>query len=136
MLLFPFSAPTHLFSLLLSLSLLLKHTQVHTTVCCAGKPNDQGEKPQVPKKKSQSLRCLAFTLTSCVRKPFCAPAPPPMSAHRPFRPVSLPLYFQPFVKEKRKGKKTELAATSKEPKRAELHASWRVMSRTNRVQAQ
>lgn len=121
------SAPTHLFSLFLSPSLLLKHTHTRARTQESVVPGNlmtRQRKPQVPKKKSQSLRLLALAPFSCVRRPFSAGAPIPttpptqpphppasnlaiMSSHRPFRPVSLPLYFQPFVKrrkEKRAGR--------------------------------
>lgn len=60
-------------------------------ICCAGpggpeKPNDQAEKPQVPKKKSQSLLSLWLISFYCVRNAFFGSPLSIMLVYRPFRP--------------------------------------------------
>lgn len=61
----PLSAPNPVI-FLLTLSPSLAHT--HTRLCCAGKPNDQAEKPQVQKKKSQyTLPHFILLCAECFR---------------------------------------------------------------------
>lgn len=146
MLLFPCpNQPTYFlsFSHCPSFSNTHTHTSVHTTVCCAGKPNDQAVKPQVPKKKSQSLRCLALTLTSCVRKPFSArtpfaphPLPPPKSHHYVVAPAFPTRFSSSLFSAVCKGEKKRQKQSWAPHQKSRGSPSWRVMSRTNRVHTQ
>lgn len=87
----PLSAPNPvIFLLTLSLSRSLTHTHTHGSVV----PGNLMTRQRNHRSRKRKVSISSLISFSRVRSAFVASPPPIMLVYQPFRPVSLPLYFQ------------------------------------------